>query len=425
MARILRATPFLLLCVILHGALLCQPRGAAAADPVPLTANIDELLRKGEYEKALKQLQREYDLFPLNATTKSNLARVYGLVGRRQLERRQYDEAAASFDHARELEPDNPEFRLGRGIALYGGKHYDDALFELEQARIFGPDTVDIFFYMGKVYYDTGNLEGALDAWEKGLALDPANDKLRSLVKKTAREASVEGRMKKETGSRFTITFDVATETRFADDIVDALGTAYNRVGADLDCYPEAPVPVLLYTRKDFRAVTAGPEWSGGIYDGKIRLPIGGLREITPQVRAVLQHEYTHVVVRELTKGNCPTWLNEGLAQVEEYKEFAFPLTELRKAVQQGRLLSVPALEGSFVSLGAQQAVIAYRQSYAMVSYLLSVYGWHKVKEILVNLGKGMTGADAIAQAFKDYGIGYADLAQEWQEYLTREYGGN
>jgi tetratricopeptide (TPR) repeat protein len=396
-----------------------------AADPAPLKANIEELIHKGEYEKALKQLQREYDLFPLNLALKNDLARVYGLVGRRQLEQRQYDEAAASFDHARELESDNPEYHLGRGIALYGGKHYDDALFEMEQARLFGGDSAEVFFFLGRVYYDTGNLDGALDAWNKGLALDPGNEKLRKLVEKVNREASVEGRMKKEAGSRFTITYDVATETRFADDIRDALETAYNRVGSDLDCYPEAPVPVLLYTKKDFHDVTAGPEWSGGIYDGKIRLPIGGLREITPKVRAVLHHEYTHVVVRELTKGNCPTWLNEGLAQVEEAKESPFPLTELQKSVQQGGLLSISALEGSFLSLGKHEAAVAYQQSYAMVSYLISIYGWYKVKEILVNLGKGMATGDAIGKTFKDYGIGYANLVQEWEDYLKREYGGN
>lgn len=423
MNRSLLAIPFLI--CFLSQSLLLPPSRASAADPVPLAANVNELLRKGEYEKALDQLQKEYELFPLNLTVKTNLARVYGLVGRRQLERRQYDEAAASFDHARELEPDNPEYRLGRGIALYGGKHYDDALFELEQARLFGGDTVDVLFFLGKVYYDTGNLDKALDAWKKGLALDPRNEKLQALVDKAGREASLEGRMKKEASGRFTLTYDVATDTRFADDILDALETAYNRVGSDLDCYPEAPVPVLLYTRKDFRVVTAGPEWSGGIFDGKIRLPIGGLREITPQVRAVLHHEYTHVVVRELTKGNCPTWLNEGLAQVEEYKEFAFPLSALEKAVQQGQLLSVPALEGSFMSFGVQKAVIAYRQSYAMVSYLIFTYGWHKVKELLVNLGKGMTTSDAIAATFRDYGIGYDSLVQEWQDYMKREYGRN
>ncbi len=423
MNRSLLAIPFLI--CLLSQSLLLSPSRGNAADPVPLAANVDELIRKGEYEKALDQLQKEYDLFPLNMALKKELARVYGLVGRRQLERRQFDEAATSFDHARELESDNPEYRLGRGIALYGGKHYDDALFELEQARLFGGDTVDVLFFLGKVYYDTGNLDRALDAWKKGLALDPRNGKLSALVEKAGREASLEGRMKKDASGRFTLTYDVATDTRFAGDILDALETAYNRVGSDLDCYPAAPVPVLLYTRKDFRAVTAGPEWSGGIFDGKIRLPVGGLREITPRVRAVLNHEYTHVVVRELTKGNCPTWLNEGLAQIEEYKEFAFPLAELQKAVQQGQLLSLSALEGSFMSLGTQKAVVAYRQSYAMVSYLISTYGWHKVKELLVNLGKGMTTDSAVAATFKDYGIGYADLAQEWQDYLKKEYGGN
>ena len=52
--------------------------------------------------------------------------------------RRQFEESGKSFNSACELEPDNPDYRLGRGVALYSEKRYDDALFELEQARLFG-----------------------------------------------------------------------------------------------------------------------------------------------------------------------------------------------------------------------------------------------------------------------------------------------
>ena len=97
--------------------------------------------------------------------------------------------------------------------------------------------------------------------------------------------------------------------------MLKALERAYNRVGTDLSYYPSVRVPVILYTKKDYRSLTASPEWSGGLYDGKIRLPIGGAAHMTPMLRGVLFHEYTHVVVRELTKGNCPSWLNEGLAE--------------------------------------------------------------------------------------------------------------
>jgi len=396
---------------------------AFAATPAPLQENIDSLLAKGEYERALEQLEKTYNLFPLDPVVKGNLAITYGLLGGRQLERKQFDEAAVSFDRARALEPDNPEYHLGRGIALYGGKHYDDARFSLEQARLFGGDTVTVLFFLGKVCYDTGNLDGALDYWRKGLAVDPDNAELTRLVAKTVREAAVEGRMGKESSSRFDISYDVKTESRLADDILDILETAYSRVGSDFDYYPDARIPVIVYTKQDFRATTAGPDWSGGIYDGKIRLPIGGIREVSPQLKAVLHHEYTHVVVRELTKGNCPTWLNEGLAQVEEQKEADIPLDAVTKAAQQGTLLPMTTLEAPFLSLGAKDARLAYQQSYAMTKQLIAVYGWHKVKEILVNLGQRMSFGEAVTKAMKDYGIGNDEVLQGLLEYLKKDYG--
>jgi tetratricopeptide (TPR) repeat protein len=312
--------------------------------------------------------------------------------------------------------PDNPDYHLGRGIALYGGKHYDDALFELEQAKLIGKETAVRLFFMGRVYYDTGNLEGALEAWTKGLALDPANADLKALLEKTGREAAVEARKGKETGARFTISYDTATETRLADEVLDILDTAYNRVGSDFDHYPDARIPVVLYTRQEFRATVSGPDWSGGIYDGKIRLPIGGVRKISPQLRAVLFHEYTHVVVRELTKGYCPTWLNEGLAVLEERREYVPSAVD----ADNEELLSLSVLEGSFLSLGTRDVARAYRQSHAMVDYLVSLYGWHKVREILVYLGKGLKIEDAVATAFADYGLDYKMLIRELQGHMLK-----
>ena len=274
-----------------------------------------------------------------------------------------------------------------------------------------------MLFFLGRVYYDTGNLDGALEAWRKGLALDPANTELRALIEKTGKEATVEARMGKETSARFTISYDAAKEMRLADEVLDVLDTAYNRIGADFDHYPDARIPVILYTRQEFHATTSGPDWSGGIYDGKIRLPIGGIREITPPLRAVLFHEYTHVVVRELSKGRCPTWLNEGLAVIEESREYAPHAMNAGL----GEPLPLASLEGSFLSLGNRDAARAYRQSHAMVEYLVSVYGWHKVREILVNLGKGLNIDAAVSSAFADYGLDYRALIQELQGHMQKE----
>ncbi|KAF0218312.1 MAG: TPR repeat-containing [Geobacteraceae bacterium] len=396
---------------------------ASANDPFLLNDYALELLKRGEHEKALEQLQKAYSLFPYNETLRKNLAEVYTFVGQRRMEKGLFDEAAANFDNARELFPDDTRYGVLRGIALYSGKHYDAAAYEFERARNIVGDTVDLLYYLGRVYYDTGNLTGALEVWDKALTMAPSNKMIRELADKSRRELAVESRMDKGYSSRFVVSYDTEVKSDLADGILATLEDAYNSVGSDLAYFPIARIPVLLYTKKDYRSVTTSPEWSGGLYDGKIRLPIGGASELTPLLKGVLFHEYTHVVVHELTNGNCPTWLNEGLAEFEERKVFNPPMAELGKAAKQKGFLSFKALEGSFASLSVREATLAYQQSYAMVNFMISTYGWYKVKDILVNLGNRMPIETAMAKALEDFSLNYGSVEQEWQEYMKKEFG--
>ena len=377
-----------------------------------------------DVESSLDQLKESVSLFPYNESLRIKLAHAYDSIGQRQLKRKQFDEAAESFDHARELIPGRQEYGIRRGIALYLAKRYDEAAYELESDRSSGGDNALLLSYLGLVRYDTGNLAEALDAWDRALVLDPTNKTLRELAAKARRELAVESRMEKGYRSMFEIAYDEGSQSDLADAVLKVLESAFNKVGADLFHYPSVRVPVILYTKKDYRSVTAGPEWSGGLYDGKIRLPIGGAAEITPMLRGVLFHEYTHVVVRELTKGNCPSWLNEGLAEVEGRTEFDPPLTALERAAKAGAYLPFTELEKSLASLNAKDALLAYQQGYAMVRFMISAYGWHKVREVLVNLGTGMTIEAAIAKTFKDYGLDYQGIVQEWQAEAQKKFEG-
>jgi tetratricopeptide (TPR) repeat protein len=384
-----------------------------------------DLMRRGEYEKALEQLQDAFSLFPYDESIRKNLTVAYVTVGKRQLERKQFDDAAKNFEAARKLAPDNQEYGILKGIALYSGKHYDESTIELENARQNGGDNVLLLFYLGRSYYDTGDLTHALDAWDRALALDPEIKTVRDMAAKARRESAVETRMTKGYSSMFVISYDEGTRSDLADDVLDALETAYNRVGYDFSYYPVTRVPVILYTKKDYRSVTAGPEWSGGLYDGKVRLPIGGTGKITPMLRGVLFHEYTHVVVGELTKGNCPTWLNEGLAETEGRKEYNPPMAELENAAKTGGYIPFTTLEKSLSSLDAKRAALAYQQSYSLVNFMVSAYGMYKVRDILVNLGSGMDGDAAIAAAFADYGLDFKVIVEEWRAHMRKEYGSN
>jgi len=377
----------------------------------------------GDYDSRLERLRTAYQLFPLNEKLKRDLAEAYANYGNLLFNRRQYEQADENFLKASELYPDEATFALSRGICNYYLKKYDIARYELERTRPNSPDSVELLFYLGLVLYETDNRQQAMELWEQALKVSPDRPEIINVLKKARRETAVEDSMDRGHSSRFNLTYDPGVSTSFALAVLDVLESASNQVGAELGHFPQARVPVAIYKRDDYKNVTNSPDWSGGVYDGTIRVPFGALGEISSPMRAILFHEYAHVVVFDLTRGNCPVWLNEGIAEMFGRKEFDYTASEAVQAALKGSVIDIRRLEGSFSGLSSTEATRAYQQSHSLVSYLVTAYGWHRVKEILTGLGKGMTITAAVAAALQDYSIGYDGLIKEWLEAMKRETG--
>jgi tetratricopeptide (TPR) repeat protein len=397
--------------VLLFLLLLAAPAGAG--DPNSYSAQAKALMGSGDYYKALDELKSGFSLFPYNETLRHDLATAYVQIAQRDLKLSRFAEAADFFAQARELYPNEPRFSLMRGVALYLAKNYDQARVELAQAG----EGAEALLYLGKICYDTGDLPAALSSWRRALELEPENAMVKGLIAKAERELPVESKMDKGYSSMFDISFDAELPPGLSAQVLDALESAYNSVGADLGLFPTTRIPVLLYTKSDYSSVTAGPDWSGGLYDGKIRLPVGGLSEMTPQMRSILFHEFTHVLVAELTHGNIPTWLNEGLAQIEERKEFnPHAKVQMARLAKAGEPLPMTVLSGSFLAMDSAQAGIAYQQSYAIASFMVKNYGWYAMQGILKSLGERATLDVAVAKALSDWSLDLPGVLREWRE---------
>jgi tetratricopeptide (TPR) repeat protein len=365
-----------------------------------------------DFEKRLEKLQSSYNLFPLNETFKHDLAEAYASIGSKLLGQRQYERADENFTKALELYPDEAGFALPRGICNYYLKKYDIARYELERTLTRMPNSTDALYYLGLVMYETDFRHPAITLWEQALKLSPGRHDIIAVLEKARRETAVEAGMDRSHSSRFNLTYDPGVDPSFAMAVLDVLENAANQVGAELGHFPQARVPVAIYKRDDYKNVTNSPDWSGGVYDGTIRLPFGALGQVTPPIRAILYHEYAHVVVFDLTRGACPVWLNEGIAEMFGRQQFASPHSGSHK----GTFIDFRTLAGGFSGLSSGEATRAYQQSFSMVDYLVRTYGWHRVKAILVALGSGMNIDRAIASALQDYSLSYEGLISEWRE---------
>jgi hypothetical protein len=130
---------------------------------------------------------------------------------------------------------------------------------------------------------------------------------------------------------------------------------------------------------------------------------------MTAPLKALLAHEYTHVVVRFLGKGRVPVWLNEGLAEMVGRRHFEPP----QPKVPAGLNLDPTALDHSFAQLPTEQVPLAYAQSHARVQRLVELCGWPPLAELLQRLGTGRGWDAAVADAYAPCGYDWPSLQAE------------
>ena len=264
-------------------------------------------------------------------------------------------------------------------------------------------------------------MEEARSLWQRALEANPDSPLAKERLEKLKNEAAVESDFKQVEGLNFDIRFDKNAEGYDAYDIKDYLREAYRDIGKDLGYYPQHMITVLVYSENTAqKALPHMPEWSEGIFDGKIRLPAlkGDIDE--KRLRAILWHEYTHAVIYDLALGNCPAWLNEGIAVYEEAKYAALDMKLLRDAYLENRLLSVQGLLASFADIKERDmAALAYLQAYTMMEYFIDRYGfWY-----LARLLESIKNQKDIDRSMKEILlITTEEFEREWLKFIKEKY---
>lgn len=316
---------------------------------------------------------------------------------------------------------DDEDIRLWQGEAMVRFKQgrYAEAISLLDQAIGFDSQSASLYHLLGQAYYADGRMAEAVDALTEAVSLGDSPE-INALLSKVQREWQVEQDMGQESRGHFQLSFaDGKQAAELAPRILEILEEAYNELGSDLAYFPDIKVPVLLYLKKDFSAVTRSPDWAGGVYDGKIRLPLGGMHRMTDQLAAVLYHEYMHVMVHFMAGRRAPVWLNEGLAEMAGRRLYTPPGPLLKQVEQREDLLGWDALSRPFSRLPADKVILAYEQSFSLVSFMVDRYGWHKIPELLEAIGKGKPWQEAIAEVYQGYGLDWPGIQREWQASLS------
>ena len=222
---------------------------------------------------------------------------------------------------------------------------------------------------------------------------------------------------------RITI-FWYSGDESFTQEIMAVAQQALVQLANDTGAYLERPVEIYIYaSARDLQGAMIYPqEWTGGAaftrYD---TITIGIAPAKLQWGRKAIAHELTHLVIHQMTLnpyGDLPTWLDEGLAMYAEGVLGPEYVAYLSRGIAEESLISVQSLSSPF-SAYADEAILAYAQSYSVVEFLISNYGQDKMLELLNTFREG-SGYDTALE--KVYSFDMADLDALWRDWVAQQY---
>jgi hypothetical protein len=266
---------------------------------------------------------------------------------------------------------------------------------------------------LGKAHYFREEIDRAIEEFERALSLkeDP---QIRASLERAMLENRTARGFDQKRLSHFIVSYEGETMESEGRLVLDSLERSRAALISQLGYEPEEPVVVILYSRRSYREM-GGPHWSAGFFDGKIRMPVGGLHQVDEQIRSTLHHELVHAFIHARAGDRAPRWLHEGVAQYMEGT----------RADEQGPLLASVLAEGnSFAHClpSAQCDVrIFYAASSSIVDYLIQLRGVGGIRDVLTSLGEG---SDIDGSLRGVLGKDENGLIRDWEHFVDRRYRG-
>jgi tetratricopeptide (TPR) repeat protein len=330
--------------------------------------------------------------------------------------------AIQKYQQALKLLPHDLSLTLALGYLQVTQSHYLEALDLLLPAADRYPKSADVPMLLGSAYYGMENMDEAIAQWNKALAIAD-NPRIHEAVAKAEREREISGSYRELRSSHFLLRYageQGEQGEKLSGEVINSLEGSFQDLVLDLDYSPREVIVALLYPNQAFKDITRSPTWVGALNDGKIRVPVSGLAQVNAELARVLKHELTHSFVQQITMGRCPTWFNEGLAQLEEGATTATMGSQLARAVATGRLPSFPSLEGPFLNMPQDQVALAYAKSLAALEYLRTASDMVEIRNLL----KAMPSQPDFGVLLQvELRLSYPDFEQEVANYIVKKYG--
>lgn len=224
----------------------------------------------------------------------------------------------------------------------------------------------------------------ALEYLRASLDIAPAPE-VEKLYRQVERESKGDLSSERLYGLRVLLRYESAVvPTETARQMTTVLDQEFIRISQQLGCNAEERVIAIVQSRDAYRKSTDAAEWSGGQFDGRIRVPVFDPKVLDRGMLRALAHETAHACLTML--GHWPAWLQEGIAQKLSGDSLTAAQTkQISGWVREGKMPRLSNLRQDWSRLDAEHAALAYELSLAAVELLWQDSGDDGVRNLLRN----------------------------------------
>jgi tetratricopeptide (TPR) repeat protein len=368
------------------------------------------LFRAGRLAEAAAKFEEAAELDPGAPEITRNLALALAAIAQQELREGRLDDARALLERAVELAPGEAPVHFLLGTLFFRRGDLYEARRQIDRALEIAPAMAEARELSGDLHYQEGALERARREWTAALpGAGARGHAIRAKLDRLDREEPAEAGFGRDVSRHFTIQFDGPVPKDVARTALRLLEEAYNRLWREFGRPPQHDIPVILYSRELFSEVTRSPAWVAASYDGKIRVPVGGLAGASDaeQLGPILAHELTHAFVRANVPGSLPLWLEEGLAGHFQ----GMTAEDAQRALRERGLRFARLADVSASLRGGPDVGAAYAAAALAVAEMVRMEGFWLPRRTLEKVAAGV----AFPEAFRAVaGIDLGEFEERW-----------
>ncbi len=138
-------------------------------------------------------------------------------------------------------------------------------------------------------------------------------------------------------------------------------------------------------------------------------------------LNGVIPHEISHIFFNHVVYNptvSVPVWINEGVAQYNEFITHEWEMDQVETAAVDGSLIPLTALEDGFGSYNVERIYLSYAEAYSAAAYLVQTYGNEGLSALLAAYKEGEL-TDAAFQS--TLGTSIDQFEMDWAESVGAE----